>query len=99
MDKKAESRYLDDLVKLGLRDWSPTELDKRSKDVHTVHKGSDWVNEVDGVVVSTHDQEEAAEAWGREIARDNESEHFIHDMEGQIRKRNSYGPDPTSSKG
>ena len=35
----------------------------------------------------------------REIARNQESELFIHGVNGQIRERNSYGNDPYPPKG
>lgn len=48
------------------------------------------------VVVDT--QKEAIEK-AREIAINNESELIIHNKEGKIREKNSYGNDPRSIKG
>ena len=43
-------------------------------------------------------QQEAIER-GREIAMNQKSELLIHNREGQIRERNSYGNDPHPPKG
>lgn len=72
------------------------------KDVHTTPNpsGSGWVNSVGGKAAGvTHRTQEAAIDAGRRIAERNESEHFIHARNGQIRERNSYGEDPFPPKG
>lgn len=38
-------------------------------------------------------------AYGREIAKNQQSELFIHNRTGQIRERNSYGNDPYPPRG
>lgn len=43
-------------------------------------------------------QQEAFEA-AREIARNQGSEVIVQNQQGQIREKNSYGNDPSSSKG
>lgn len=43
-------------------------------------------------------QKEAIE-YGKKIAQNNHSELFIHGRDGKIRDRNSYGNDPSASKG
>ena len=48
--------------------------------------------------VRTDTQAEAI-AVAREIARNQESELFIHGMNGQIRERDSYGNDPYPPEG
>ncbi|MDC0740955.1 DUF2188 domain-containing protein [Polyangium mundeleinium] len=69
-------------------------------DVHTVPnpKGG-WSNKVNGVAVSNHETKQVAQDAGRDIARRNGSEHYIHNKDGTISERNSYGNDPRSSKG
>jgi hypothetical protein len=52
-------------------------------------------NEVeDGGEISRHDTKESAVEAGRERARRDETEHVIHNMDGTIAERNSYGSDP-----
>lgn len=48
--------------------------------------------------IRTDTQAEAI-AIAREIARNQESELFIHGMNGQIRERDSYGNDPYPPEG
>ena len=72
------------------------------KDVHTTPNpsGSGWVNSVGGDSAGvTHRTQQAAIDAGRRIAVRNESEHFIHGRNGQIRERNTYGNDPFPPKG
>ena len=68
----------------------------RRKDVHTVpnRDGKGWVNKVGGEVASHHRTQENAAERGREIARQNHSEHSIHRRDGTIGEKNSYGHDP-----
>lgn len=68
------------------------------KNVHTVPSGNGWPNKVDGEVVSNHRLKENAVQRGRDIARQNHSEHLIHNQNGQIGRRNSYGNDPNPPK-
>jgi hypothetical protein len=69
-------------------------------DVHTVHKDGHWVNEVEGVgQVSTFRTKEEAVAAGRSEAIGRRSEHLIHDLDGRIAERNSYGNDPFPPRG
>lgn len=63
-------------------------------DVHTVPNGNGWANKVDGEVVSRHRTKDNAVERGREVARENHAEHLIHNRNGQIGRRNSYGHDP-----
>jgi hypothetical protein len=68
--------------------------------VHTIHKGDQLINEIegDGSVVSCSTKEEAAEA-GRAQARRDKTERRIHNKDGTISARNSYGNDPASRPG
>ena len=70
-------------------------------DVHTVPDsvGDGWVNKQNGVVLSRHETKKEAVPRGAEVARRDQVEHFIHNENGQISERNSYGNDPRSSPG
>lgn len=66
------------------------------KGQHVVPHGHDWAvkgagNSKATIVVET--QKQAIEV-AKEIAKNQESELFIHGKNGQIRERNSYGNDP-----
>lgn len=43
---------------------------------------------------SVHDTQAEAESEGRRLARQDETEFFLHGRDGQIRERDSYGNDP-----
>ncbi|MEX2177780.1 MAG: DUF2188 domain-containing protein [Gemmatimonadaceae bacterium] len=66
---------------------------KRGGGVHTVPSGEGrgWWNKVDGEVLTRHRLKEAAEATGREIAIKLGVEHSIHNSDGTIEERKSYG--------
>jgi hypothetical protein len=71
------------------------------KNQHVVPYQDGWAVRGEGNqrVTSIHPtQREAIEA-GRDIARNQESELFIHGENGQIRERNTYGHDPFPPKG
>lgn len=69
--------------------------------VHTVYKNGHWVNETeDGSVFGgTHSTKDDAVAAGRERANAEKTEHVIHNQDGTISERNSYGNDPAPSPG
>jgi len=71
------------------------------KNQHVVPHGDGWAVRGAGNerVTSTHDTQAQAIERAREIARNQESELFIHRPDGRIRDRDSYGNDPESSKG
>lgn len=71
---------------------------KNGGNVHTVPNGPGWANKVGGEVVSNHRTKENAVERGRSIARGNESEHAIHNRNGRIGEKNSYGHDPHPPK-
>ena len=73
----------------------------RQHNIHTVPnpKGSGWVNEVNGDITSTHRKQSTAIEEGRKQAIEQRSEHVIHNREGRIREKNSYGNDPYPPKG
>jgi hypothetical protein len=68
--------------------------------VHTVYKDGEWVNQIEGGdEVSRHATKDEAVERGRELARQRQTEHVIHNQDGTIAERNSYGNDPESSPG
>ena len=63
--------------------------------VHTVHREGSWMNEIEGEgALSMHRTKDEAVAAGRETARARRTEHVIHNLDGTIAERNSYGNDP-----
>jgi hypothetical protein len=61
-----------------------------------------WANTIegeDGALPSTYDTKEAAVAAGREEAIRRKTEHVIHNEDGSIGERNSYGGDPAERPG
>lgn len=72
----------------------------RKPSVHTVPNpgGKGWVNEVSGNVVSTHRRKDTAVAQGRKLAIASATEHSIHNLDGTIARKNSYGNDPNPPK-
>jgi hypothetical protein len=68
--------------------------------VHTVHRNGMWINELEGEgELSRHMTKEAAVAAGRDAARARQTEHLIHNLDGTISERNSYGNDPYPPRG
>ena len=71
------------------------------KNQHVVPHLGKWGIRGEGnkkVTKKTKTQKEAIEE-ATEIAKNQESELFIHKKNGKIRDRNSYGNDPRDSKG
>jgi hypothetical protein len=68
--------------------------DKRN--VHTVPHDEGWANRRDHAprVAKVFPTKADAESAGRETARRERVEHFIHKRDGKIGGRNSYGNDP-----
>jgi Uncharacterized protein conserved in bacteria (DUF2188) len=70
-------------------------------DVHTLpHKGG-WANKIEGSsrVANTAARMAEAQAKGRAMAIRRKVEHLIHNKDGTIGQRNSYGSDPRRRKG
>lgn len=69
--------------------------------VHTVPYAGAWANQIEGEnsVRSTHRTKEEAVAAGRQLAIAGKTEHVIHNLDGTIAERNSYGNDPASRPG
>jgi len=64
------------------------------KPVHTVRNGDVWANKQGGKTISTHRTKANAATEGRRQAKRAETEHVIHNSNGQIGEKNSYGNDP-----
>ena len=73
-----------------------------SKNQHVIpHRGGGWQLKGAGnsrATVVTSTQEKAIQA-GKTIAKNQGSELFIHNKQGRIRERNSYGNDPYPPEG
>jgi len=69
--------------------------------IHTVYKSGEWINEVVGgdSFGGAHATKEEAVAAGRDRAKQDKTEHVIHNQDGGISERNSYGGDPVSRPG
>ena len=69
--------------------------------VHTVFKGGQWVNEIEGgdVFGGSAATKEAAVSAGRARAQQDKTEHVIHNEDGTIGERRSYGSDLVSRPG
>lgn len=70
-------------------------------DIHTVHRNGRWYNEVEGGKRASNSADTKAEAQkiGRDMSRDRGVEHVIHNKDGKIGERNSYGNDPFPPRG
>ena len=70
--------------------------------VHTVHADGSWRNSIEGdeesLPASYATKVEAVQA-GRDEARRRKTEHVIHNEDGSIGERNSYGNDPADRPG
>ena len=73
----------------------------KKKGVHVTPRGDKWavVREGSERASSLHDTQAQAEKEGRETVRRDKTEFYLHNQQGQIRDRDSYGSDPKSSKG
>lgn len=67
----------------------------------TPHPDGGWQVKGEGNAKATVRTDTQAQAItiAREIARNQESELFIHGLDGRIRERDSYGNDPYPPKG
>ncbi|MCA3270201.1 MAG: DUF2188 domain-containing protein [Thalassospira sp.] len=72
-----------------------------AKNQHVVPNNGAWGvrGEGNSRLTSRHETQADAIAVAREIAQNNQSEMFIHGVNGQIRERNSYGNDPCPPRG
>lgn len=68
------------------------------KPVHTVPSEKGWSNKQDGKEISRHRTKENAQDAGRGQAKKDKTEHVIHNKDGKISEKNSYGNDPNPPK-
>ena len=69
--------------------------------VHTVHTDGSWSNSIEGgsPLPGTHETKAGAVEAGRTEARRRQTEHVVHNEDGTIGERNSYGSDPADRPG
>lgn len=69
--------------------------------VHTVPHGDGWANELEASegVLATFGTKDEAVAAGRDAAAAAKVEHVIHNADGTIGEKHSYGNDPNPPKG
>jgi hypothetical protein len=74
----------------------------KKKPVHVTPRDDDgWavMREGNKRASSVHPTQREAEKEGKEAARKDQTEFFLHNKQSRVRKRHSYGSDPESSKG
>ena len=73
----------------------------RKPAIHTEPHLGQWANRREGAkrVSRMFPTKTAAQAAGRSQAQRERTEHVIHDADGEIASRNSYGNDPIRSRG
>lgn len=76
-------------------------MSKKNPHVVPVEKGKQWAVKVEGNgrATSVHDTQKEAIEIARKIAIKNHAELSIHNRQGKIREKNSYGNDPNPPKG
>lgn len=72
-----------------------------NKNVHTVHNKNGWQNKYENALkpINTFSNKQDAQKAGRIIAKQNNSEHIIHGLNGRIQSKNTYGNDPYPPRG
>lgn len=72
-----------------------------NKQIHTVPRPVGWGNLGAGAsrVSKIYPTKAEAQAAGRQTAINQKAEHIIHNLDGKIASRNSYGHDPRDVKG
>lgn len=72
-----------------------------AKSVHVTPRGGKWAATKEGSqrASSIHDTQREAQKKDRQIARNDKTEFFLHGKQGQVRECDSYGGDPSYSKG
>jgi len=71
------------------------------KAVHVTPQGDKWAVMREGSkrAFSLYDTRKEAEKAGRQAARKDQTEFFLHNRQGEIRERDYYGKDPYPPKG
>lgn len=69
--------------------------------IHVTPRDDGWAVMREGSkrASSVHPTQKQAEKVGRQAARKDQTEFYLHNRQGRIRERDSYGSDPRSSKG
>ncbi len=72
-----------------------------AKSVPVTPRGGKWAASREGSqrASAIHDTQREAEKKGRQIARNDKAEFVLQGKQGRIMERDSYGGDPSSSKG
>lgn len=72
-----------------------------TKQIHTVRRGSGWGNLKAGAskAPKAYATKAQAQAAGRKTVINQKAEHIVHNPNGKIGSRNSYGSDPHPPKG
>lgn len=96
--RREEAEIDDNTERKGRRS---TLMANKKRSVHVTPRGNKWaiVREGSERASSLHDTQKQAEKKGRETARRDKVEFYLHNQQGQIRDRDSYGPDSSSSRG
>jgi hypothetical protein len=70
------------------------------RNFHSVPKDGEWAVKQEGkpTPVSIHRTQSAAEAMTRRLAKQAEGEAVFHKRDGQIKDKDSFGPDPNPPK-
>ncbi|MDQ3766286.1 MAG: DUF2188 domain-containing protein [Actinomycetota bacterium] len=70
------------------------------KNIHVTPHGDKWAVKREGSsrASSVHNTQNEAEQKGRQAARKDKTEFYLHNRQGQIRERDSYGNDPNPPK-
>jgi hypothetical protein len=73
----------------------------KKKPVHVTPREDGWavMREGNERASSVHRTQKEAEKKGRQTARNDKTEFLLHNKQGQVRERDSYGPDPYPPKG
>ena len=74
---------------------------KKKTPVHVTPREDGWavMREGNERASSVHRTQKEAEKKGRQTARNDKTEFLLHNKQGQVRERDSYGPDPYPPKG
>ena len=62
------------------------------KSIHVQPTGNQWIVRSAEEPEAKFQNQYDAETFGRNVAREEKSEFILHDAQGNVRKRDSYGP-------
>ena len=73
---------------------------KKKPGVHVTPREDGWavIREGNERASSVHSTQKEAEQKGRRTARNDKTEFYLHNQQGAIRERDSYGNDPNPPK-